>query len=62
MNDRHPLDGNMIAADEYYEGQECPGCAGGEKWPEDESFWQCPVCENIFIDDDEIEQGDGEAE
>ncbi|CAB5220302.1 hypothetical protein UFOVP233_42 [uncultured Caudovirales phage] len=53
--DRHPLDGNMIAADDHYSDHDnCPGCEGGDKWPEDKPSWQCPVCELIYIEEDEI--------
>jgi ribosomal protein L37AE/L43A len=50
--DRHPLDGNMIAADEHYADQDCEGCRGGDKWPASESVWRCPVCDAEYYDTD----------
>lgn len=50
--DRHPLDGNAIAADEYYAESDCPGCQGGDKWPQAEEVWHCPVCDTEFHDHD----------
>lgn len=50
----HPLDGNMIAADDHYERDDheppwdCDGCAGGDKWPIDEEVWCCPVCDTEY--------------
>ena len=54
MTRRHPLDAGMIAADEHYAERpddppyDCPGCAGGEKWPADEAVWTCPVCDTEY--------------
>lgn len=52
MTDRHPLDGNMIAADEHYADHDCPGCQGGDKWPVSEPVWLCPVCDAEYYDEE----------
>lgn len=29
---------------------DCPGCQGGDKWPNDQEVWRCPVCDAEYQD------------
>jgi len=34
---------------------DCPGCAGGDKWPITESVWLCPACDTEYHDNGDEE-------
>lgn len=31
--------------------EDCPGCGGGDKVPDDVDYWRCPVCDAEWYGD-----------